>query len=75
LNPIEHIWWHFKTKISEPTLNSRAWGLVRRLSKALENALKKAWEHIDDSIIESCFESMRRRRDVVIAAKGWHTKY
>lgn len=27
---------------------------------------------LNDAIIESCFESMPRRRDTVLKAKGWH---
>lgn len=42
---------------------------------ALEHALIKAWDALDESIIESCFESMERRRDAIIVAKGWRTKY
>jgi hypothetical protein len=43
--------------------------------EALENALVDAWEAIDTKIIEACMKSMCRRRDVVLKAKGWHTKY
>ena len=43
--------------------------------EALEKALVEAWEELDPDLFESCLESMERRRDAVIAAKGWHTKY
>jgi hypothetical protein len=43
--------------------------------EALEDALIEAWEAIDCGITESCLRSMCRRRDTVLKAKGWHTKY
>jgi hypothetical protein len=43
--------------------------------EALENALVEAWDALDASIIESCIKSIWRRRDAVLKAKGWHTKY
>jgi hypothetical protein len=63
LNPIEHIWWHLKDL-----------GAAEEAKAALEQALIEAWDAIDDTIIEACLESMCRRRDAIIAAKGWHTK-
>jgi hypothetical protein len=75
LNPIEHIWWHLKAKVLElfPELKDLEAG--EEAKEALERALIIAWDSIDHTIIESCMESMCRRRDAVIAAKGWHTKY
>jgi len=75
LNPIEHIWWHLKAKVLELFPELVDMGSGAGAIEALERALIEAWDSIDDTIIESCLESMCRRRDAVIAAKGWHTKY
>ena len=75
LNPIEYIQWHLKAKVLEMFPELMDIGTREEAKLELEKALIKAWDSIDDSIIESCFESMYRRRDAVIAAKGQHTKY
>ena len=43
--------------------------------KAMEEALKAAWDALPDSLFESLIESMPRRIQACIDAKGWHTKY
>jgi len=43
--------------------------------QALCDALIEAWNALPNSLFESCLDSMEDRRDAVIAAKGWHTKY
>ncbi len=45
------------------------------VQKALEDALIEAWDALDPDLFKSCLENMERRRDAVIEAKGWHTKY
>jgi transposase len=75
LNPIEHVWWHLKNKVLELHPELELMGGGEEVKEALENALIEAWEAIDVSIIETCLNSMCRRRDAVLKAKGWHTKY
>ena len=75
LNPIEHVWWHLKAKVLELHPELKNLGSGEEAKKALEDALIEAWDAVDERIIKSCLESMCRRRDAVIAAKGWHTKY
>ena len=75
LNPIERVWWHLKAKFLEMHPELKNLGSGEEAKKALEEALIKAWDAVDKRIIESCLESICRRRDAVIAAKGWHTKY
>jgi hypothetical protein len=41
----------------------------------VEKALLKAWDALPDSLFESLIESMPRRIEACIKAKGWHTKY
>ena len=50
-------------------------GIGEEALVALERALTIAWDEVDETIIQSYLESLCRRRDIVIAAKGWHTKY
>jgi hypothetical protein len=50
-------------------------GDSKQAREALENALVDAWEAIDTKIIEACIKSMCRKRDAVLKAKGWYTKY
>ena len=75
LNPIEHVWWHLKAKVLEIHPELKNLGASKQSKEALEKALIEAWDLLDDTIIEACLESMCRRRDAVIAAKGWHIKY
>jgi transposase len=75
LNPIEHVWWHLKNKVVELHPGLETIGTGEESKDALEAALIEAWGALDNSIIESCLESMPRRRDAVLRAKGWHTKY
>ena len=75
LNPIEHIWWHLKAMVKKMFPDLKKLGTGEEALAALERALIIAWDEVDETIIESCLESLCRRRDTVIAAKGWHTKY
>jgi hypothetical protein len=75
LNPIEHISWHLEAKILELHPELKDLGAGKEGKATLKQALIEAWDAIDNTIIEACLESMCRRRDAVIAAKGWHTKY
>jgi len=43
--------------------------------KAVEEALKAAWDGLPDSLFESLVESMPKRIADCIAADGWHIKY
>jgi hypothetical protein len=43
--------------------------------KAVEEALKAVWDALPNSLFKSLVESMERRIDACILAKGWHTKY
>ena len=75
LNPIKHIWWHLKAKVLEIHLELKNLGAGEQNKEALKKALIKAWDLLNDTIIEACLENMCRRRDVVITAKEWHIKY
>ena len=68
LNPIEHSWGYFKIKLTE--------------YKHLSNGILELWERIqvewDKIPVEECqklIESMARRIEAVVRAKGGYTKY
>ena len=75
MNPIEHVWWYLKAKVLEIHPELKNLGSGEEAKKALEEALIEAWDAVDKRIIESCLESIYERRDTVITAKGWYTKY
>ena len=75
LNPIEHIWWHLKAKVLELYPELKELGAGEEAKEALKRALIEAWDCINSIIIKACLESIYRRRDTVIVAKGWYTKY
>ena len=76
LNPIEHIWFHLKSKALElhPELKYLT-GSVDFVREKLGEALREAWEALPQSLFDSILGSMKRRCEAVIAAEGWHTKY
>ena len=41
----------------------------------LEEALQSAWNALPDLLFEGLVESMPRRIQALLEAKGWHTKY
>ena len=68
LNPIEHVWYIFKTAVQN--MNPRPM-TVPDLTKAL----KKAWNELDMNVINNLVESMPDRLTAVIKVKGKNTKY
>lgn len=66
LNPIEHLWYILDRKIGD-----RAF----RKKDDLKAAMVEAWEKITPEETKSLIESMPRRLEAVIAAKGGPTKY
>jgi len=68
LNPIEHLWHHLKRRLGgyevPPSGITELWERV-----------EKEWEGIDISICQGLIESMPRRVEAVLKAKGGYTKY
>ena len=68
LNPIEHLWVHLKKKLREyPTPPKGAHELWERVADE--------WDAITPETCQRLIESMPRRVQAVIKAKGGHTKY
>jgi hypothetical protein len=68
LNPIEHVWDMLGTRSrgSDPRPNSLA---------EVRNRLVEIWENLDQNDIRAEIESMRRRCQAVIRARGGNTRY
>ena len=65
LNPIENLWDQIATKVAKghPSNNTQ-----------LLTALKAAWNALPDEHLKTLFDSMSRRCEAVIAAKGGATR-
>lgn len=68
LNPIEHLWNHIKKELAKyPRQPKGVWEIWDRVSEV--------WENIEAEVCQNLIESMPRRVEAVIKAKGGHTKY
>ena len=69
LNPIEHIWSYLKNQIKDnyESIPKGVWELWERAAEE--------WEKIEPEVCQRLIESMPRRLEAVIKAKGGHTKY
>ncbi len=66
LNPIEHIWVLLDRKLTES---------IPKTLAELEVALVKLWNEVPSSLFTNLVESMPRRLDMCIKAKGGYFKY
>lgn len=68
LNPIEHVWDILKVQIgrreTRPTSIHELW-----------NVVLEEWELIPTAMIQTLYESMPRRVEAVLKARGGNTKY
>ena len=68
LNPIEHLWDHLKRKLGE--YEKPPGGMLE-----LWERVEREWGLIDTSVCQNLIESMPRRIEAVLKAKGGYTKY
>lgn len=68
LNPIEHLWTELKKRIYQ--YNTPAAGMVE-----LERRMREKWAEIPVTVCQTLIDSMPRRIEAVIKAKGRQTKY
>lgn len=66
LNPIENLWSILDQNVDKGDVTSK---------EKLLDALRETWDKIDEQQIRNLVESMPRRLQAVIEAKGGHTKY
>lgn len=66
LNPIEHLWEELDRRIRTRSF---------RNASELMHALKEEWDKIPQAVIANLVDSMPRRCEAVIRAKGYSTKY
>jgi hypothetical protein len=68
LNPIEHLWNHLKKKLGEYPKPPE--GMVE-----LWERVDREWNEIEVGVCQNLIESMPRRVQAVVKAKGGYTKY
>ena len=68
LNPIEHLWVHLKKRLREYPTSSKG-------VNELWERVAEEWDQITPETCQRLIESMPRRVQAVIKAKGGHTKY
>ena len=68
LNPIKHLWVHLKNRLKEYSRPPK--GVHELWERVAEE-----WNKITPKICQHLIESMPRRIQAVIKAKGGHTKY
>jgi transposase len=66
LNPIEHIWSEVERRLRRRRYKNR---------EELKTALVEIWGTISEEVTSKLIDSMKRRLEAVIAAKGGPTKY
>jgi transposase len=68
LNPIEHLWGHLKRRLADYPEPPK--GILELWERTQEE-----WEKIDKEVCQNLIESMPRRIEAVLKAKGGYTKY
>ena len=68
LNPIEHLWGILKRRLA-------AYEVAPKGITELWERVEAEWEKIDASVCQKLMESMPRRMEAVIRAKGGYIKY
>ena len=68
LNPIEHLWHHLKRCLAAYEVEPK--GILE-----LWERVQKEWDAIPAEVCQNLIESMARRVEAVLKAKGGYTKY
>lgn len=75
LNPIEHIWRFLKDKLVSLFPELRDLDNNEASRAQLRAALQVAWREIPQDLIRRLIDSIPRRLQAVIRARGYYTKY
>jgi len=76
MNLIEHLWRHLKQELHRQypdTFNLR--GSPNVVKAKLKQRLTEIWWKIGEDVLDNLVDSMPRRVQALIDAKGWYTKY
>ena len=76
MNLIENLWAHLKTELHKQypdTLTLQ--GLPHTIRTALCDRLNKVWWEIGEEVLDRLVDSMPRRVQALIDAKGWYMEY
>jgi hypothetical protein len=68
LNPIEHLWTHLKRRLADYETPPK--GILE-----LWERVQGEWNEIEPEVCQGLIESMPRRMEAVLKAKGGYTKY
>jgi hypothetical protein len=68
LNPIEHLWEHLKRSLNKYPTQPK--GILE-----LWDRIQETWDAIPKEVCQNLIQSMPRRIEAVLQAKGGHTKY
>ena len=68
LNPIEHLWTHLKKRVADYEVPPK--GILD-----LWDRVQEEWDQIGPEVCQNLIESMPRRIEAVLKAKGGYTKY
>jgi hypothetical protein len=68
LNPIEHLWTHLKRRVADHSVSPK--GILE-----LWDRVQEEWDKIGPEVCQNLIESMPRRIQDVLRAKGGYTRY
>ena len=75
INPIEHVWKALKEELKKLDTNLHELKKNEASIDWMKKQLIIAWNSLPQDKIDRLIESLPRRLDAVIKAKGWYTKY
>ena len=68
LNPIEHVWDEMGRRLRRHVPGPRNW-------REFRDILVQEWENLPQDVIQNLIQSMPRRLQAVITARGGNTRY
>lgn len=75
LNPIENLWKLLKEGIAKAYPELTIMPKNNLTLQRLREAAADVWENLKEEVLHSLIESMPRRLEAVIEARGWYKKY
>jgi transposase len=76
LNPIEHLWAYLKHELNRRYPDTKdIRGGPDTVKRVLVQRLLEVWWDIGEGVLNRLIDSMPRRVQAVLDAKGWYTEY